>query len=386
MKNTATHMNGLVMADFLREYWQKRPCVIKQFIPAFEDPIDENDLAGLAQEDDVDSRLVSYACGQWHVTQGPIEDFEPLCIGAWTLLVQGVDRFISEVDDLSDIVKQIGNWRMDDIMVSYSTAGAGVGAHIDQYDVFIVQGKGSRRWQVGLPSEYETLMPHPLLKQIGEFTPIIDEVLQTGDAIYIPPKHPHNGVALSDCLNYSIGFRAPTNLELLNGLVDEGEDLEAVQQHYTDEAINEYRAQTLHSAIITDTEITRLREAVVALIHSDQAQHALMQVLSRQSLPDMRPDQTFELAEVEALLQSGLELVKAPGVKPIYAQSQTEDFVFYIDGQAFTVSGNLAANAMAIINGSVTLCQSLSDKLQNQEYAALLIQLLNEGYVDFADV
>ena len=98
-------------------------------------------------------------------------------------------------------------------MISFSNEGAGVGAHIDEYDVFIIQGKGSRRWQVGLPSDYTESIPHPLLKQINGFTPIIDEVLLPGDVVYIPPKHPHNGVALTDCLNYSIGFRAPTSLE-----------------------------------------------------------------------------------------------------------------------------------------------------------------------------
>jgi 50S ribosomal protein L16 3-hydroxylase len=384
MNNTVTHMQGLSMAAFLEKFWQKRPCVIKQFIPDFEDPLDEHELAGLAQEDDIDSRLISLFENKWQVTQGPIEDFEPLCKGAWTLLVQGVDRFVPDIDALSECVKQIGNWRMDDVMVSFSTVGAGVGPHIDQYDVFIVQGKGSRRWQVGLPCQHETLLPHPLLTQISEFIPLIDEVLESGDAIYIPPKHPHNGVALNDCLNYSIGFRAPTNLEVLNGLLDEGEALSAAQQRYTDPDIYEYRDSTLSSASVSDSELNRLRISIAELLNSYQAQEALMQSISRQGLPDMRPEQSYELEEVIELLESGTQWVKAPGVKPIYAQTQASGFRFFIDGQTFLPSQEISAFARSLIDEPITPSPVCKDANQLKEYALLLLQLLNKGYIDQA--
>ncbi|WP_371196005.1 JmjC domain-containing protein [Glaciecola sp. SC05] len=384
MNNESTHMQGLSMARFLRDYWQKRPCVIKQFMPAFVDPIDEHELAGLSQEDGVDSRLISNVNGEWQVTQGPIDDFEPLCKGAWTLLVQGVDRYVPDVDALSDGVKQIGSWRMDDVMVSFSSAGAGVGPHIDEYDVFIVQGKGTRRWQVGLPCDHETFLPHPLLKQITPFTPLIDEVLASGDAIYIPPKHPHNGIAVSECLNYSIGFRAPTNLEVLNGLVDEGEDLESAQQRYTDPELHEYRDESISAASITDIELNKLKRTIQSLLDSEQAQRALMQSISRQGLADMSPETLFDQDEVLALLENGEQFVKAPGVKPIYAQSQSEGFRFYIDAQEFAVPSSVEGYLKTIIDRDISSCSSELDSLQINTIEPLIRLLLNQGYLDIA--
>ena len=174
-------INEFDQAQFLSEYWQKKPCIIKGFVKNFSDPVDEHELAGLAQEPEIDSRIVSYNRNQWLAAQGPFEDFTDRCVGAWTLLVQGVDRYVDEVDELTNLVKFIPNWRLDDVMISFSNEGAGVGPHTDEYDVFIIQGKGQRRWQVGLPGEYEERVPHPLLKQVDGFDPVIDEVLSCGD-------------------------------------------------------------------------------------------------------------------------------------------------------------------------------------------------------------
>lgn len=383
MKTVATQLQGLQMTKFLQEYWQKRPCVIKQFIPDLTDPIDEHDLAGLAQEGDVDSRLISCVDDKWQVTQGPIDDFKSLCVGAWTLLVQGVDRHVPEVDALSDIVKQIGNWRMDDVMVSFSVVGAGVGPHVDQYDVFIVQGKGSRRWQVGLPCQCETLLPHPLLKQISEFPTVINEILEAGDAIYIPPQHPHNGVALTDCMNYSIGFRAPTNLEVLNGFLDEAEGLALAQQRYSDPDIFAFRDENLSNAIVTSAEIERLRIGMISLLNSEQAEQSLLQSISRQSLPDMRPEKPYLANEVLTCLQNNRALVKAPGVKPIYAQNKKTDFKFYIDGQAYIASPALTEFAISLVNLPITHAMQFVATADMEECACLVTSLLNEGHIEF---
>ena len=155
--------NGFNAETFLKNYWQQKPVVIKHFFDNFVDPIDENDLAGLAQESEVDARIISNVKGSWHVEQGPITDFDKACQGKWTLLVQGVDKYVPDVTPLLDPFSFIPNWRLDDLMVSFATNGAGVGAHIDQYDVFLVQGKGRRRWRVGKPADYKEVFPHPKL-------------------------------------------------------------------------------------------------------------------------------------------------------------------------------------------------------------------------------
>ncbi len=64
------HQFNINWPDFIKNYWQKRPLLIKQGFTNFIDPTSANDLAGLAMEDDVDSRLISYQDGSWNVTHG----------------------------------------------------------------------------------------------------------------------------------------------------------------------------------------------------------------------------------------------------------------------------------------------------------------------------
>ena len=369
---------------FLNEYWQKKPCIIRGFVESFTDPIDEHELAGLAQEDDIDSRIVAYSNGEWTASQGPFETFEDVCIGAWSLLVQGVDRYIDDVDELTQLVNFIPNWRLDDVMISFSNEGAGVGAHTDEYDVFIIQGKGSRRWQVGLPGDYTDSIPHPLLKQIDGFTAIIDEVLLPGDVVYIPPKHPHNGVALSDCMNYSIGFRAPTSLELLGGLIDENSIDSAVSERYTDPDLLSLRTIDTRSAAINSSELSKIKQYISQLINSEQAEHALLQLLSRQSLPnDEALKADYSVEEVRNELLEGVSLARMTGVKPVYAEKQTsENFVFFIDGNAFTVGIKLSSALDILLNNKdVSFGVDIEEEiLDNPEFVKVVTNLINTGY------
>ena len=368
---------------FLAEYWQKKPCLIKQFAPNFVDPIDEDDLAGLAQEDDVDSRIVSQEKGTWQVSQGPFTDFEPLCKGSWSLLVQGVDRYISEVDSLSQLVSFIPNWRFDDVMVSYSTEQAGVGAHTDEYDVFILQGKGTRRWQVGLPSKGKTIIPHPLLKQIEGFEAVIDEILSPGDAIYIPPKHPHNGIALESCMNYSMGFRAPTNLEVLSGLLDESDNINQVQTRYTDSDIASFRPEGLSSMEVSVAEIDRIKASITDLLNSQQANKAIMQYLSRQALAIEQEPVAYSFDEIQSMLEDGEEFTKLAGVKAIFSKSQDDIFSFYIDGNAFEIAQTLADQTIALLESEVIkgYPKDFDKQTENKRvWVKLVTHLVNAGF------
>jgi 50S ribosomal protein L16 3-hydroxylase len=374
---------------FLTECWQKKPCIIRGFVESFNDPIDEHELAGLAQEDDVDSRIVSCLNGKWTATQGPFQTYEDTCIGAWSLLVQGVDKYIDEVDELTQLVNFIPNWRLDDVMISFSNEGAGVGAHIDEYDVFIIQGKGSRRWQVGLPSDYTESIPHPLLKQINGFTPIIDEVLLPGDVVYIPPKHPHNGVALTDCLNYSIGFRAPTSLELLSGLIDENIIDPATALRYTDPQLRSLRTINTPSAAVNASEINKIKQHLEQLINSEQAENALLQLLSRQGLPnDEALQANYTVDDVRSELLDGVSLAKMTGVKPVYAEQQrSENFVFFIDGNSYTV-GIALKDAFEVLlnNKDVSVGIDIDEEvLNNLEFVVIVTNLINIGYWVLSD-
>lgn len=173
---------------FLQEYWQTKPLLIKGGFASFTDTIDANELAGLAMESHIESRIVSHdGNSNWQVKHGPFEDFADLGEDNWTLLVQAVNNWSSETDSLINAFNFIPRWRIDDVMVSFSTPGGGVGPHLDQYDVFIIQGSGQRRWQVGLPdNNLQTILPHEDLKQVSAFNAVIDEITEAGDILYIP--------------------------------------------------------------------------------------------------------------------------------------------------------------------------------------------------------
>ncbi|MFC3120665.1 cupin domain-containing protein [Agaribacter flavus] len=394
---------------FVEEYWQKKPCVIRDFIPDFSDPIDEHELAGLAQLDEIDARILSQHEGKWTVTQGPIEDFSELCMHDWTLLVQGVDRYIEEVDALFEHVTFLPAWRTDDVMVSYSVKNAGVGAHIDEYDVFIVQGKGRRRWQVGLPGEFKTHVPHPLLRLIDGFSPIIDVELDPGDAIYIPPHHPHCGVTIEDSLNYSLGFRAPNTIELLFGFVDEcmanrDEDT-AIQNHlfadlpklmkkrYTDADLSQKRKALLSNQhLVSNAELLALKKQLINFIEDESTNASLLQFISRQDLHHDEPIQNDSVdtkQDLLNLLSTGVTIAKSSGVKPIYTDCSELDteFVFYVDGQHFSVEKSLRTLFKNLIK-QTALVLSANDLqlLQEHEQGLLtLLELINAGYYFIKD-
>lgn len=329
--------------DFLENYWQKKPLVIKQGLKNFCDPMDEHTLAGLTEEESVDSRIVSFQQDKWQVANGPFEDINQHCLGAWSLLVQSVDHFCPEADTLLRAFDFIPHWRMDDLMVSYSNQGGGVGPHLDQYDVFIVQGQGSRHWQVGLPGNYENCRPHPELSQIKPFEPVIDQVLEPGDIVYIPPHHPHNGVALEPCFNYSVGFRAPSQQEILSSLADYAIDHNKLNDRYTDGEL----APREFSAQINEQEQHRFKQFLLQAIDSELFAQWLPSYLSQSKIfvePEVA-ENCINTKEIKALINNGQRFYRAPGVKPVFIEvaerevtdNTQNEFRFFIEGNRFSV-------------------------------------------------
>ena len=216
---------GMPPADFLRDYWQKHPLLVRNAFPGFESPIAPEDLAGLACEEGTLSRLVAHERGndQWMVRHGPFPEelFPTLPRHGWTLLVQDVDKWDADVAAVLDAFAVLPRWRIDDVMVSFAAPGGSVGAHVDQYDVFLLQAHGRRRWQVdtrpGAPLDFRDDVELRLLRH---FDPDHDWVIAPGDMLYLPPGVPHHGVAEDACLTFSVGMRAPAAAELLGDFVD----------------------------------------------------------------------------------------------------------------------------------------------------------------------
>jgi 50S ribosomal protein L16 3-hydroxylase len=219
------HPLGMPPDAFLRDYWQKKPLLIRNAFPGFVSPVEPEDLAGLACEDGVLARLIEHdkPSDAWRVRHGPFaeDDFPGLPDHDWTLLVQDVDKWDADIRALLARFDFLPRWRIDDVMISFAATGGSVGAHVDQYDVFLLQAQGQRRWQIDAsPNPPLGFRDDVELKLLREFHPTHDWVLNPGDMLYLPPGVPHHGVAENACLTFSVGMRAPAAAELLGDYAD----------------------------------------------------------------------------------------------------------------------------------------------------------------------
>ena len=222
---TSLSLGDLTAADFLRDYWQKQPLLIRNAIPNYQCPLSPDELAGLACEEDVESRIILEKDGAnpWECRHGPFDEniFTTLPSSHWTLLIQECNKHDVDIALLLDKFKFIPNWRVDDIMVSYAPPQGSVGPHTDQYDVFLLQGLGQRRWQIHTqPVEESDFIPGLDLRILKHFVAEEEWILNPGDMLYLPPGVAHYGVALDDCITLSVGFRAPSYADLISSFVE----------------------------------------------------------------------------------------------------------------------------------------------------------------------
>ncbi|MCW2484791.1 cupin domain-containing protein [Candidatus Symbiopectobacterium sp. NZEC127] len=363
--------------SFMANYWQKRPVVIKQGFTDFIDPISPDELAGLAMENEVDSRLVSHDEGQWHVSHGPFDSFDHLGEHNWSLLVQAVDHWHDASAALMRPFRHIPDWRTDDLMISFSVPGGGVGPHIDQYDVFIIQGTGQRRWRVGEKIPMKQHCPHPDLLQVGPFEPIIDELMVPGDILYIPPGFPHEGYSLENALNYSVGFRSPNGRELVSGFADYVLARELGSYRYSDPDIPERE----HPATVLPQELDALQKMMLELVQQPehfQRWFGEFITQSRHELDIAPPEPPYQPGEVYELLQQGAALRRLNGLRVLCVAEQC-----FVNGECLDTphrSAALALSEQLTFEGSV-----LGEALEDPSFLAKLTVFINSGYWYFMD-
>ena len=369
---------------FLNEYWQKKPIILKNAVMDFEDPIDANELAGLAMEEFIDSRLISNINNQWKVEHGPFGNYDHLTESHWSLLVQGVDNWFEEVNELKQLVDFLPHWRIDDVMISYSTKGAGVGAHLDQYDVFIIQGQGQRRWQAGeVNTELKQQETVADLLQLDRFEPLIDQVLEAGDIIYIPPFSPHKGETVKNCLNYSIGLRAPSAQELLSEFADYMIDNELGNKRYNDSIIsNSNLSNTTASSMLTQTEVKQLKTMLIeAVEQGDEFELFINQKLTKATRELNLNDASYlSLEEIQDQLeQTDAILVKTLGIKTSILQ-KPNGLVFFCNGERFNFNSQ-QLEFITLLNSEeeimVPQLKTMANWLENNQFITTLV---SHGY------
>ncbi|WP_029772651.1 cupin domain-containing protein [Pseudoalteromonas sp. TB51] len=328
-------INNLCEQEFLNQYWQKKPLLIKQGFTDFQDPIEAEELAGLAMEESIESRIVTNHNNDWQAYQGPFEDFEKLTEQHATLLVQAVDHWHSDAAQLLQPFRFIPNWRIDDLMISYSTPKGGVGPHLDQYDVFIIQGEGKRHWRVGLPDPtLKQFAQNKKLLQVEQFEAVIDCILEPGDILYIPPGCPHEGYAIENALNYSVGFRAPNQQDLFSSFADHVIDTDSGQKRYTDHtlALRDSKGELLQS------ETDKVKTLMQALLNNDELfKHWLGNTLSQAKHEmDLAPlEEPITCEQMNELIANNAEeFERLGGVRAIYQQLE-DTLLLSINGENY---------------------------------------------------
>lgn len=236
-------LGGLTPEAFMRRHWQKKPLLIRNAIPGFQPLASAAQLQRMAGEPGVESRFIARSGTEkkpvWRVEHGPFKKshFPGAKAPNWTLLVQGVDLHLDAAHELLQQFRFVPDARLDDLMISYATDGGGVGAHFDSYDVFLLQAQGQRRWRIGRQKDL-TLQDGVPLKLLANFEPEEEYVLNPGDMLYLPPQYAHDGVAIGECMTYSIGFRTPHKGEVVRELLlrwaDRLEDLPGCEDRYAD--------------------------------------------------------------------------------------------------------------------------------------------------------
>ena len=316
---------GMTPARFLRDCWQKRPLLVRGAFPGFESPISPEDLAGLACEDAALARLVMHDRGtdRWTLRNGPFAEdlFPALPRRDWTLLVQDVDKWDMDVRALLAAFDFLPSWRLDDIMVSFAAPGGSVGAHVDQYDVFLLQAHGHRRWRIDArPGAPTAFRDDAELKLLREFTPDHDWVLAPGDMLYLPPGVPHHGVAEDACLTFSIGMRAPSQSELMLDFVEELAASLPEERRYADPDLQ----PPADPHEIDDAAFARVRAALQPLRDLDDA--ALRRWFGRfatqyRAAGDLpRPARPPSPAAVAKALAAGGRLLRHPHARHAWAR------------------------------------------------------------------
>lgn len=324
-------------SEFLAEFWQKQPLLIRGGIDNTEQLLTAEELAGLACDGDIESRLVTHFDNQWELIHGPIaeETFLKLPNRDWTVLVQSVDVFVQEVAALLDYFTFLPSWRIDDIMVSYAATGGTVSAHYDFYDVFLIQGQGSRKWQLGGFCTPDTaLVPDLPMNVLADFHAVDEYTLQPGDILYIPPRLAHYGVALEGCMTYSVGFRAPSKAQIFDLFAT------AVMAKAGDDDRYEDTRGSLngkHFEINQET-MERVRHAIIELANDEDVLLSVMAEISTKgkfSAPDYQ-----DLSDWKTRLKAGSAIVRSPLCRFNYYSGPSS--ALFADGLKYSAPAELA--------------------------------------------
>lgn len=364
---------------FLQDYWQKKPLLIRNAFPAIQSPLTADELAGLACEDDANSRIVfeQHEQGHWHVVHGPLheDDFRDLPEKNWTLLVTDVEKHVPAAQELIDRFRFIPDWRIDDLMISYAPEGGSVGPHTDAYDVFLIQTHGQRRWMLNQDFD-DTCLQGTELRILKHFTAAQAWLLNPGDMLYLPPNIAHYGIALNECMTCSVGFRAPSFSNMVSEYAEYlAADIDQALRYEDPDLVC-----TQSPAEISQDALKRIKSIIAAQLTVDD--DSLMRWFGAFSSESRSGVHT---QPAEKSISTYDELTTALTTESIIAQSPAAKFLFvrdndtallFVDGACYTTSLILA---QALTDNREITAQQLIESVNSQADQRALLELYNRG-------
>ncbi|MDV2468177.1 cupin domain-containing protein [Acinetobacter chinensis] len=375
MSQSLDVLGGITAEQFLNEYWQKKPLLVRNALPEIASLLVPDDVMELALDENITARLIKQRDknpDQWSVKSSPLNksDFQKMP-KLWTLLVQAVDHYSFDLAELWKKFPFIPQWRRDDIMVSYAPQGGSVGKHFDFYDVFLVQGYGQRRWQLGQMCDENTdFVAGQPLKLLAEMDVHFDEVLSPGDLLYVPPGLSHYGVAENDCLTYSFGFRMPNVSDMMDRVGDKFSDNPVLRNPLVDIV----RDTVSRAGEVTVDELEYLKAEIMAqLQQTNVLEDAIMSLLSEPKYPDGIPEaDEIGTGDLEEALEAGYLLMLEPASRLLYSE-QDGDVMFWENGEGICISEQFTDSLKKLADGqTVPLDLSLMDDEILEDIAELL--------------
>ncbi|MBD9516995.1 MULTISPECIES: cupin domain-containing protein [Pseudomonadaceae] len=381
-------LGGISAEEFLRDYWQKKPLLVRQAIPDFKSPLDPDELAGLALEEMIESRIVlEHGDSPWELRRGPFQEdtFSQMPERDWTLLVQAVDQFIPEVAELLEHFKFLPSWRIDDVMISYAAPGGGVGPHFDNYDVFLLQGHGRRRWKVGQTCDASSpMLPHADLRILAEFEESADWVLEPGDMLYLPPRVAHYGIAEDDCMTYSVGFRAPSAAEVLTHFTDFLAQFLSDEERYSDAGMAAMKGDFDQHQIQRDA-LDRLKN----LLQEHMSDERLLltwfgQFMTEPRYPELVAGEEIEEDDLTAAIEDGEVLIRNPSARMAWSEVDV-GLLLFASGQTVVLPEKLRDLLKLVCSAQSLHEGNLGQWLADDDGRKLIGELIKQGSLEFAD-
>ena len=368
MKTYQTLLGGLSVNEFLRDYWQKKPLLIRGAIPQFNGLLSPEQAIKLSCTEDVQARLIKQRHGQFELESAPFTpgDFKGLSKYTWTVLVQGLNHHLPEAAALLKQFDFIPHARLDDLMVSYAPKGGGVGPHFDPYDVFLLQGMGRRRWQISTQAD-RTLLEGSPLRTLKDFKIEQEWVLAPGDMLYLPPQCAHNGIAEDECMTYSIGFRTPAYQELAEQFLVYLQDRICVEGLYADPDLNTQQ----HPSEISEEMLSQVATAI-AQVRWDKEDIANFLGCY---LSEPKPHIFFDTPETELSLKKFSKIIQNNGIElNLKTQMLSHDHRIFMNGESIEV-GEADYDALRALADDRKLPALVTP-------SAELLELLYQWYLD----